>query len=195
MGMRFSRIEKTDLLKSWAAITIAFAIVMEGLNFSFAFLISLIISAFTVGIGFLIHELAHRQLAKKYGYWAEYRADDKMLIFMILVSFFGFIFAAPGGVIIQGNVSKKRNGKISAAGPGSSIILVLVFIALHFILPSGDIINSFTKYGMIINGWLAVFNLLPFWNFDGKKVLAWNKAVYGVMMVSAIFLTLIAFVI
>jgi len=196
--MRFSRTEKRDLLKSWIAISIAFAIVMSGgLKANLGFFVSIIISAITVGLGFLVHELSHKLIAQRYGCWAEYRSFDKMLLFMIVLSFFGFIFAAPGAVMIQGHVGKARNGRISAAGPFSSIVLGLLFFGLYIMLlfsgNTSGIFAMIAKYGMIINAWLALFNLLPFGNFDGKKVLNWNRKIYGVMMTFAVLMVFFAF--
>ena len=121
--MRFttSEKEKKDIIKAWIAISIAFAIALNGLRsgFSQAF----IIAALTVGVGFLLHELAHKLVAQHYGCWAEFRSFDQMLFFAILLSFTGIIFAAPGAVMISGHVTNDRNGKISAAGPITNFIL------------------------------------------------------------------------
>jgi Zn-dependent protease len=177
--LKFSRIEIRDLAKAWFAISLAFAIAMSGLAFDFNFINLFLISAFTVGSGFLLHELSHKYLAQKYGCFAEFRSFDKMLVFAILLSFLGFIFAAPGGVFIQGHIDHKKNGKISAAGIVANLALALVFLLLFFITP-------FTKiafYGLYINSWLAIFNLIPFGNFDGIKVLAWSKKIYVLLVI------------
>ncbi len=178
--------EIKDLVKAWVAISIAFAIVMTGgLRFSFDFFVVFMISGLTVGIGFLIHELAHKVVAQKYGCFAEFRSFDQMLFLAVLMSFFGFVFAAPGAVMISGPVGLRRNGKISAAGPLAN--LVLAFIFLSIIINFG--VNTLTMYGFLINTWLALFNMLPFGNFDGKKILKWNRKVYGTMIaVSLVFM-------
>ena len=54
-----------------------------------------------------------------------------MLVLAILMSFFGFIFAAPGAVVIKASyIHPSKNGKISLAGPLTNIILALLFFAL-----------------------------------------------------------------
>lgn len=181
--MRFSRVELWELLKAWAAVSLAFAILYTFPAFSFQrFLLFLGISAFIVGSGFLLHELAHKFLAQRYGCWAEFRSDTKMLLFMILVSFFGFIFAAPGGVLIHGRLTPATNGKISLAGPMTNLLLALLF----FLLILAGIAHPLVSFGLRINSWLGFFNLLPFWQLDGLKVLQWHKGVYGLMIVAAI---------
>ena len=161
--MRISRIELVDLTKGWVAISFAFAIAFNGLNFSFEFLTIVLMAALTVGVGFILHEMAHKVVAQHYGCWAEFRADDKMLLFALLMSVFGFIFAAPGAVVIDGVVTKKENGLIAVVGSWTNIMLALVFLALMPIAP------SIATYGVQINAWLAVFNMIPFWILDGKR--------------------------
>lgn len=182
--LKFSEKEITDLTKAWAAISVAFAIVISGFSISILFIYSILISGFTVGLGFLLHELAHKYLAQKYGCIAEFRSNDNMLILALIMSFFGFIFAAPGGVFIHGYIGKVRYGKISAAGIFMNILLASLFGILYIFSPFKTIAN----YGLFINALLAGFNLIPIFNFDGKKVLSWNKTAYFTLLIAAISL-------
>ena len=189
--MKFSQIEKEHLLKAWVAISFAFAVLNTSI-FSQTFIVFFIISLVTVGLGFLLHELAHKLVAQKYGCWAEFRADDRMLIFAIIgAMFFGFVFAAPGAVWIRGHVTKKKNGIISLAGPVTNIVLALIFLSLNlFLIPTG-ILSIIVTYGLQINAFIALFNLLPFMNFDGAKILRWNKVAYiGTAIVAGLLVIL-----
>jgi Zn-dependent protease len=178
--MNTSKKEIIDLLKAWIAISIAFAILLKqewtlaGVAYSF------VISSFTVGTAFLLHELAHKALAQKYGMYAEFRSFDTMLLLAIAMSFVGFVFAAPGAVMIRGHLTKERNGKLSAMGPLTNLILALIFFAIKMTI-NGGIIEVIANYGVIINSWIAVFNMIPMWNFDGIKIWQWNKLVYLLM--------------
>tara|TARA_Y100000034_G_C6839377_1_gene379589 strand:- start:457 stop:1008 length:552 start_codon:yes stop_codon:yes gene_type:complete len=168
--MKTSKKEIVDLVKAWAAITIAFGIVLRG---ELGIYISLLVSAFSVGLGFLLHELAHKLVAQRYRYFAEFRSFDQMLFLAIAMSFFGFVFAAPGAVMIHGlHISKERNGKISIAGPIVNVILAVIFFLLQ------PILGVIAFYGTFINLWLALFNMIPFWNFDGSKIWRWNKGIW-----------------
>ena len=168
--------ELRDILKAWVAVSFAFAIVMGGSSFNFY--TRFIIASLTVGTGFLLHELGHKFVAQRYGCFAEFRSFDSMLLLAIAMSFFGFIFAAPGAVMISGRINETKNGKISAAGPVVNLALAFTFLLLTF-LPLSTLFKSLAYYGFVINSWLALFNMIPFWLFDGYKILKWNKLAYG----------------
>jgi len=179
-----SDVELRDLLKAWLAISFAFAIILKG-SIGLSFYQVFIIAFVTVGTGFLLHELGHKIVAQRYGCFAEFRSFDQMLMLAVVMSFFGFIFAAPGAVMIQGHVGMARNGRISAAGPMVNLVLALVFLFLIISFPAG-LLHAISFYGFFINSWLALFNLIPIWNLDGAKILKWNKTVYGIMVGIAI---------
>lgn len=181
-----SEAELKDIIKAWIAISIAFAVAFSSPKFASGFYTKFVIASLTVGIGFLLHELGHKIVAQKYGCFAEFRSFDNMLVLAIAMSFFGFIFAAPGAVMISGRVSKTKYGKISAAGPVVNIILALGFLAVSFML--NGFLKGIAYSGFAINTWLALFNLIPFWLFDGYKILKWNKLVYGAMAAAALVL-------
>jgi len=189
-----SRTELRDLLKAWVVLSLAFAIAMYGLSISIEFLTIVFLSALTVGVGFLFHELAHKIVAQHYGCDAEFRAFNNMLILAMVMSIFGFVFAAPGAVMISGPVGIRRNGTISLAGPLANLILAFVCLLMLFSLPIVFLKNIFF-YGFMINTWIALFNMLPFGNFDGRKIFAWNRAVYIlVVIVAGVFMIMQSFV-
>jgi len=176
--------EIRDILKAWLLVSFAFAVVLSGSVFTSEFYAKFIISSLTVGVGFLLHELGHKIVAQRYGCLAEFRSFDSMLLLAVLMSFFGFVFAAPGAVMIAGHVSKRKSGWISAAGPIVNLLLAAVFLALTFVhLP--PLLAATAFYGFTINSWLALFNMIPFGLFDGKKILGWSRIAYGLIVAAA----------
>ena len=187
--MGTSERELKDIIKAWLAISLAFAVILNNSRLSMEIYSTFIVASLTVGLGFLLHELGHKIVAQRYGCFAEFKSFDRMLVLAIVMSFFGFVFAAPGAVMISGRVSNERNGKISAAGPIVNILLALVFAALSFAeLPM--FFRSVVAYGFIINSWLALFNMIPFWLFDGYKILKWSRIAYGSMLAASFVLML-----
>jgi len=188
--IKTSRVELIDITKAWFVLSLAFAFVFSGVRlfsgtlnniFSFEFLILFLISAFTAGLGFLLHELAHKFVAQKYGCVAEFRAFDQMLYLALgLAAFIGFIFAAPGAVMISGMITRKENGIVSLAGPLTNYILAMIFLILMVFIPQ---LKFPFMIGFQINLWLGLFNMIPFGNFDGIKILHWNRYVWSVMVV------------
>ncbi len=188
-GIRTSDVEVRDLLKAWGAITIAFTVILSTDYSASALLTGFIISAVCVGSAFLLHELGHKLVAQRYNCFAEFRSNDQMLILAIVFSFLGFIFAAPGAVMIAGRVSPRQNGHISIAGPLTNFILAMLF--LPFALMGLGLVSTVARFGLLINTWIGLFNLLPFLNFDGKKILHWSKQAYFSLVLFGVIMLII----
>ncbi|MBI2548165.1 metalloprotease [Candidatus Woesearchaeota archaeon] len=183
--LRFSPEEWRDLGVALLVVSLAFTFAQRAyLLPDFSFFSFLVVSIIIVGVGFLLHELAHKIVAQRFGCEAVFKADYKMLMVTILLSFFGVVFAAPGGVFITGHLKKREHGLISAAGPVTNIILACLFLSLSAVGFSASG-KHILLVASLINSWLALFNLLPFWTFDGAKVIQWSKKNY-------VFLVLIA---
>ncbi|MFH1054325.1 MAG: peptidase M50 [Candidatus Woesearchaeota archaeon] len=176
-----SKKELNDIFKAWIAISLAFSLIFGTSSLS-RFISAFIISLLTVGLGFLLHELAHKLVAQHYGCFAEFRSFDSMLVIaLVFAFFFGIVFAAPGAVMISGPVGKSRNGKISMAGPLMNLILAAIFL-INFIFLPVPFLKTLFGLGFLINTWLALFNMIPVWNFDGKKILDWSKLIYALLV-------------
>jgi Zn-dependent protease len=210
MFERITRREEADLFIAWIAISLSFAIIKiapygilgpVGKVSLISALIYLGIALLTVGIGFILHEMAHKFTAIRYGYWAEFRKDNSMLLVAVaLAALVGFVFAAPGATVIYTNaadgrgLSREQNGRISAAGPVINLLLCIPFAALLVIaggLTSGNILAQIGLAGIQINAMIAAFNMLPISILDGNKVFSWNIPVFLVLILAA-FGTLVA---
>jgi Zn-dependent protease len=209
---RITRREEADLFIAWLAISLAFAIIKiapygilgpVGQVSPVTALIFFGIALITVGIGFILHEMAHKFTAIRYGYWAEFRKDNNMLLVAVaLASLVGFVFAAPGATVIYTTandgrgLSREQNGKISAAGPVVNLLLCLPFAAL-LVIAGGltslneNIMAQVGLAGIQINAMIAAFNMLPLSILDGNKVFSWNIPVFLILILAA-FGTLVA---
>lgn len=192
-GIRTSSVELVDIAKAWLALSFAFAIVFGGFSlasgkiysiFSASFATYFLISLLTAGLGFLLHELSHKFVAQHYGCAAEFRAFDQMIYFAVgLALVIGFIFAAPGAVMISGMITRRENGIISAAGPLMNYVLGMAFWGLAFVFAQTPLLQLAFAVGFKINMWLGLFNMIPFGNFDGIKIFNWSVPVWTSMVV------------
>ena len=191
---RIPQRERLDLFIAWVAISIAFALAFINYQVKLSseplvnFILFLCVSLVTVGIGFILHEMAHKFTAMHYGYWAEFRKDNLMLVVAVaLAALVGVVFAAPGATVIYGSgVTREQNGKISAAGPLTNLILCIPFVLILLVAGSAiSLIGTIGVIGLQVNGMIAAFNMLPVSVLDGRKVFAWNKGIFLALIVAA----------
>ncbi len=194
-GPFFSRTELRHIGIAVAVLIAAFTVVISPSYETLA--MALLVSVLSVVAGFFVHEMAHKVVARKYGCWAEFRADYTGLLMAMVVSFFGFLFAAPGAVYIRGNITPDENGKISLAGPASNLAIALACapFAMTSISFVPDAIAGLA-YGLyFFSTFLALFNMIPLGPMDGRKIWAWNKPIYIASMAACVALFLLAWTI
>jgi len=167
--------EVIDLIISWAVLTIAFGAssLLRGS------LVGLAVAGAAVATAFIAHELSHRQVARRYGLYAKYRAWYAGLALALAIALFTtkflgrtFVFAAPGAVYIMAlypTSNPKAETRIAEAGPLANIAVAIITLIVSTALPF-----PWRYYALAIgsvNAWIALFNLLPIPPLDGFKVL------------------------
>ena len=190
--------DNVELLKAWSGTTIAYAILQTGAGniLSSTFLTNLLVSAIVCGLGFVLHELAHRIVARTYGAQAHFVANNAWLLLSIVIAFAGFFIAAPGAVWHRGYLTPRQSGLIALAGPATNLVLsALFFIALLVIIVARmsvpNIVITTCIVGFSLNAWLGLFNMIPAGPFDGAKVLNWSPLVFGITVAIGILLTFV----
>ncbi|GIV90117.1 MAG: peptidase M50 [Chloroflexus sp.] len=190
------RDDTIELLKAWAGTTLAFAIMQTGASnlISGAFVLNLVVAAIVAGVGFVLHELAHRIVARGYGAEAHFIANDRWLLLSILISLLGIFIAAPGAVWHRGLLTVRQSGLIALAGPVTNLVLSILFLLLFVPIivlrpPFFDLWITVCYVGFRFNAWIGLFNMIPAGPFDGAKVLAWDWRVFAVTVAVGIGLT------
>ena len=143
-----------------------------------------------LALAFILHELAHKFAAQRLGMWAEFRLSTMGLLFTFLsfvllqTSVLPLMIIAPGAVMIAGLLNWNEYGKISIAGPATNIAQAVIYLVVY--LASPDSLWGFLAfYGIEINAFLALFNLIPFGMFDGMKIFKWDKRVWAAAVAAA----------
>jgi len=181
--------ELKDMVIAAAALSLAFFVLMsKNVLFSGKISIDSIllyagIAVVSVATGFILHELAHRAIAKKFGCHAEFRLWNFGLLLAIFTAFLGFLFAAPGAVYIYGeNISRKQNGLISIAGPITNIVVGIILFAISIVFfANNQFFELIFRAAASLNFGLAFFNMIPFPPLDGSKVITWNPLIWGLV--------------
>ncbi len=189
--LQFGARELRDLLIAWVVLGLAFAVFFAGggRRFLAADPLGLFgVSLLSAGVAFLLHELAHKVVAVRFGQLAAFRADYGMLFLALMSAFAGFIFAAPGAVHHRGRLTARQRGLIALAGPVTNLVLAVLFLPLA--LWGGPFLAQVGSYGVFINLLLAAFNMLPFGPLDGRTVLDWSVVAFAVVFVPSLLLTL-----
>jgi Zn-dependent protease len=158
------------------------------------------IVAFGVGTGFILHELAHKFTAQRYGYVADYEASPTGLILALGLSFITggkFVFAAPGAVMIRGKKAmygyydtvqtEKEFGYISVSGVVVNLLLAIMFLAVSLFI-TDPLASKVLRWSAFINVFLAGFNMLPLGPLDGAKVWRYNPVLWGLVGIPTIIL-------
>ena len=181
----FSKTEINHLTLATLAFTMALAFMFSGgirgaLSDPSAFLVYGVLALVTFTPGFLIHEIAHKIQARKYGCWAEFRASPSGLRFgVLLAAILGIVFMAPGAVMVAGNTTREQFGKVALAGPVSNVVLWCLGLASAVAFGgAGGIADDVIYYWMWANGILGALNMLPFGPLDGKKIKTWSDVVF-----------------
>jgi len=180
--------EAIHMLVSIVAISLSITFAQGGIKMDAGhFIFLMIIFGITVGSGFVLHEIAHKYFAVKYGARARFQAWPAGLVLMLTLAIvpqlFGFslpLILAPGAVYIyayRGQISSKQNGIISLAGPATNIALCALFLLLFLAVPH-EVLAPIFFIGAQVNIFLALFNLLPIFPLDGSKVIAWNWQIW-----------------
>ena len=192
---RTSSKEIVHLVASLIVLTVAFA--YPSLSPA-----TLTIVAFGVGTGFLLHELAHKFTAQRYGYVADYEASPIGLLLAIgLKVITGIVFAAPGAVMIRGRRADedrywdslkiaKEFAYISVSGAVMNLSLAVIFIVVSLFIHD-LLISNVLWWAAFINVFLAGFNMIPFGPLDGAKVWRYNPVLWGMIGLPSIILFLL----
>ena len=181
--------EEKDLLIAVAALAAAYAVVGNLIHSNFgaipeAFCIAII----TIGISIVVHEMAHKYTAIKYGLQSHFEKDNMMLAAGLVFAIMGTFFAAPGAAMVYGNPNRNQLGWIKAAGSISNLLLCIPFgmMMAYGLIANGSLIAMIGIAGVTINAYLAAFNQIPFGVLDGAAVMPWNWKIWLSIILIAI---------
>jgi len=196
LAIRSAAVEARDLTVSWLVISLCFSIpyLLAGDTHGVA------ASFIAVGTGFILHELAHRTVARSMGLIAGYRAWWGGLLLALTIAVLTtavlrttIVFAAPGAVIIyspwSGAEALYASYLISIAGPLTNAGIAIASWILSRVLP--PLPGYYAYVTAYVNAVLALFNSIPIPPLDGYKVLRYSVTHWALLMA----LTIVVYVV
>jgi Zn-dependent protease len=153
--------------------------------------------AIVLTLSFFAHEIAHKVTAQRRGLWAEFRLTmwgAALTLVSVLSPVFKII--SPGAMMVSGSASIRDMGKVSLAGPAVNIFLSAVLFggALSSVTVAPDL-SVVLLLAAFLNGFMAVFNLIPFGVFDGFKIFSWNKKIWAIMFAMSAALAIVIYLV
>lgn len=183
---------------SWVIGVLSVLVALEGLR---AFSLTTYISVYSyyavaIVVGMVLHELMHRNVARRYGLMSRYVVTPLGVIITLLTAFLPFKIIAPGytsvySLGLMGPARERRGFIVSVvAGPSTNLALSLVTLVAAIALAlAGQSLISQWLYGFSwVNSYIALFNLLPIPPLDGSKIFRFSIVMWGVMFVASIAL-------
>ncbi|MCK4424491.1 hypothetical protein KAU93_02305 [Candidatus Bathyarchaeota archaeon] len=172
-------------------VGIGFSLGLSSITFRQMNPIMLVLFTIILTASFFIHEIAHKIVAQRNGFWAEFRLMFTGAIITLISIISPFKIIAPGAVMVAGPVDRESMGKISIAGPTTNILLAVTLLTIA--LPFQGGYQSVLMICATFNAWIALFNLIPFGMLDGFKIFLWNKKIWALTFVTSLALTIYTF--
>ena len=158
------------------------------------FLTAALIGA-VIGGSVMAHEVAQRLMARRLRLATTFRVWASGLLFHGALSLLGGVFPAYGSTYVQQldyryDDAHKRLGGVLVAGPLVSLLLAVAGWSLALVAP-GSGLSAAGRAGYTFNLLNLMVNLLPLQAagglvWDGRKILQWNRGVWGTLVIGAL---------
>ncbi len=173
---------------SWIAGVLSVVVAWEGpgllnpLNY-----LGPVVTAIVVGM--VVHELMHRNVARRYGMSSQYVINWFGVLITLISAFLPIKLLAPGYTKIYAyGPDVSRRGLLRSVAAGPAVNIVMSIVTLVAALAVGRV-SAFAYYWLVgfseVNAYLALFNLLPIPPLDGSKIFSWDIFLWAIMIASS----------
>ena len=148
-------------------------------------------------VSFMAHEMAHKFVAQNYGMWSEFRMTSTGYYLSAMAILFSLPIFGTGVVYTSGTTNTEHEGKSNLAGPLTNFVIASALFVIAIILALLKIpifiIGILLQYGVQLNSFLGLFNMIPIQPFDGATVRYWNSRVWIAQTVGLLFLLIMGY--
>ena len=168
MATIISGVEVLNMLVMTVAVSFIFRAAF-GLQKEYPFWKGMSYAAMVSAPAVILHEFGHKFVAMGFGLGATFSIALFWLALGVLLVLIKspFIFFVPAFVSIVGQATPLQNALISVAGPAVNLLLYLLAIVVQKYAKLSHKSFVFWTLTRKINGFLAIFNMIPFPPFDG----------------------------
>lgn len=146
---------------------------------------------------FIVHELAHKFVAQYYGMWSEFRMFQTGYFLSAMAILFSIPIFGTGVVYTSGAKNLEEEGKSNLAGPFSNFLMALIILGAVLLaelaVGVGPYVLILATYGIEINAFIGLFNMIPIQPFDGATVRSWSTSVWIFMTALLVLVLLLAY--
>lgn len=188
--LKISNQELAHIGVAWFIFSIAFAPQMfiqgyASTNNIYTAMTIVSIASFALGFAFIFHEMGHKFAAQYFKARAEFKLDRRGMLITVISIALRFYLLMPGATFWESNLSKYSDirGRVSASGP--IVNLHLACLSIVFFIFQGSPLGSigwvlfyFGQISLYLNVFLGIFNLIPVWILDGKKIFEWSEMIW-----------------
>ncbi len=154
----------------------------------------------TIGIflaSFMAHEMAHKFVAQNYGMWSEFRMTSMGYYLSAMAILFSLPIFGTGVVYTSGTTNTEHSGKTNMAGPLTNFVIAATLSIISIFLFAFGILYPWgilLQYGVQLNAFLGLFNMIPIQPFDGATVRYWNSRVWIALTIGLLFMLILGYV-
>ena len=154
----------------------------------------------TIGIflaSFMAHEMAHKFVAQNYGMWSEFRMTSTGYYLSAMAILFSLPIFGTGVVYTSGTTNTEHSGKTNMAGPLTNFVIAAALAIISILLfATGTLypLGILLQYGVQLNAFLGLFNMIPIQPFDGATVRYWNNRVWIALTIGLLFMLILGYV-
>ena len=147
---------------------------------------------------FMAHEMAHKFVAQHYGMWSEFRMTTMGYYLSAMAILFSIPIFGTGAVYTSGTGNIEQIGKSNAAGPLTNFVIAAILAIISIVLSLVGILNPLSillQYGIQLNAFLGLFNMIPIQPFDGATVRYWDIRIWIALTIGLLFMLIFGYVI
>lgn len=157
-----------------------------------------IIGTIAIFLGsFMAHELAHKFVSQNYGMWSEFRMTSMGYYLSAMAILFSLPIFGTGVVYTSGTSNVEQSGKSNLAGPLTNFVIATALAIITIIIALLKIpivsIGFLLRYGIQLNSFLGLFNMIPIQPFDGATVRYWNNRVWIAQTLGLLFMLIFGY--